>query len=68
MIKLMNAAEGHKGNPIYINPYHITAVYPVAFNEGSLRTIIYGGPTGITWEVEEGLETVIKLIEKERNK
>ena len=68
MIKFMNVAEGHKGNPIYINPDHISAVYPMVFHDGSLCTFIYGGLTGITWEVEEGLETVIKLINQSKNK
>jgi hypothetical protein len=65
MIKLTNAVEAHKGNLIYINPYHISAVYEFAkTNGGSLTTVIYGGYTGINWEVEESLNEVLKLIKK----
>ena len=63
MIELTNAVEKHKGNPIFINANHIAAVYEYAKEEGgSLITVIYGGPTGICWEVEEGLHDVIRKI------
>jgi hypothetical protein len=63
VIKLTNDAEQHKGNPIYINPDWITAVFESS-NEpgGSLKTIIYGGPQGTSWEVEESPAEVYKLI------
>lgn len=63
MIRLMNLANGHQGNPIYINIDHIIAVYPFAPDaSGSLQTVVYGGPQGMTWIVEEGVEDVIKKI------
>ena len=62
-IELTNAAEMHKGNKISINPAWITAVYDFAKQEGgSLTTIVYGGPQGTTWEVEESYKEVTRLI------
>lgn len=58
--KFTNAAEDHRGNPIYINPNQVAAVYEFARQPGgSLVTMIYGGPTGVVWEVEESLTTVL---------
>lgn len=63
MIKFTNAVDRFKGNPIFINRSHITAVYENAREEGgSLITVIYGGHAGICWEVEESLDEVIKKI------
>ena len=63
MIKLTNIAEGHKDNPLYINPDWIVAIFPVASESGgSLKTIIYGGPTGSSWEVEESPEEIKKMM------
>lgn len=67
MIKLMNLSQGHQGNPIYINPDHIIAVYPFSPDGGSIQTIVYGGSQGTIWTVEEGVETVIKLIKEYKN-
>lgn len=65
MIKFTNDAEAHKGNPIYINPDHIAAVFESPSQPGgSLKTIIFGGPTGVTWEVEESPAEVIKKIKE----
>ena len=50
MIKLTNATEQHKGNPIYIHPDWIVAVFENATTDGgSLKTIVYGGPQGTSW-------------------
>jgi uncharacterized protein YlzI (FlbEa/FlbD family) len=62
MIKLMNMAEGHIGDPLFINPDHIITVFPQVIDGGSIRTIIYGGTNQTTWVVEEGVEEVIKKI------
>lgn len=63
MIKFTNAVDKFKGNPIFINKDHITAVYENAKEPGgSLVTIVYGGYAGICWEVEEGLYEAIKKI------
>lgn len=63
MIRLTNAVEKYRGNPIFINPRHITAVYEHAKDPGgSLITVVYGGHTGICWEVEESITEVIKKI------
>jgi len=63
MIKLTNATEQHKGNPIYINSIWIVAVFENAIESGgSLRTIVYGGPQGTSWEVEESPSDVAKMI------
>jgi hypothetical protein len=64
MIKLTNAAQEHLGNTIYINKDWIVAVFEApAMPGGSLKTIIYGGPTGITWEVAESPADVFKMVE-----
>ena len=64
LIKLTNNAEHSKGLPIYINIDMITAVYERALEPGgSLITIIYGGPTGLEWYVEEGLSEVLRKVE-----
>lgn len=62
-IKLTNDTEAHKGNPIYINTDHITAVYDVAQPPGGFKTFVFGGHTGVQWEVEESPREVINKIE-----
>ena len=63
MIKLTNLSNDHKGDPLYINPDWIVAIFPFSNNEGgSLRTIVYGGPTGTSWEVEESPEQIKNLM------
>lgn len=62
-IKLTNAVDAHKGNPLYINPQHITAVFDApATQGGSLKTFVFGGYTGVQWEVEESPKEILKLI------
>ena len=61
-IKLTNDVEQHKGNPIYINVDHITAVYDMPVASGGIKTFVYGGFGGVTWEVEESPKQVINLI------
>jgi hypothetical protein len=63
-VKFINNAAEHRGNPIYINVEQISAFYELASQEGgSLKTFIYGGQTGVVWEVEESLSQVRKIIE-----
>ena len=63
MIKLTNLSIEHRGNPLYINSDWIVAVFPFSNDEGgSLRTVVYGGPTGTSWEVEESPEEIKQLI------
>lgn len=62
MIKFTNAAGAYKGNPLYINSEWIVSVFEEATEGGSLNTVIYGGPTGIPWYVEESLNEAVKLI------
>ena len=63
-IKLTNNADGHKGMPLYINAGLISTVYEIAaVDGGSLKTCIYGGPTGVIWEVEESPKEVMNLIQ-----
>jgi hypothetical protein len=65
LIKLTNAADSVlKGNPLYINVDWIVSVYEVPRDSGSVRTIIYGGPQCITWEVEESLSEVEKKVNR----
>jgi len=62
LIKLTNDADAHKGNPLYINPDHITAIYDAPSNNGGLKTFIFGGFTGVQWEVEETPRKIIDLM------
>jgi len=65
LIEFTNTAEQHKGNKIYINKDAIITAFEMANEEGgSLATVIYGGPTGSNWNVEEGLNKVVSLINK----
>ena len=66
-IKLTNAVDAHKGNPIHINVEHITAVYDApATPGGSLKTFVFGGYTGVQWEVEESPKQVIDKVSDTR--
>ena len=63
-IKLTNDTEAHKGNPLYINADHITAVYEAIPQQGGgFKTFVFGGHTGVQWEVEESPKEVINKIE-----
>jgi hypothetical protein len=63
LLKFINASEGHLGNPLYIEAASISAVFPIDNKDGGGQsTMIYGGPTGISWMVEEGVEQVVKMI------
>jgi hypothetical protein len=64
-IKLTNEAEAHKGNPIYINADQITAVYEAAIEGHGFKTFVFGGYTGVQWEVAESPKDVINIIESE---
>jgi len=61
-IKLTNDADAHKGNIIYINADHITAVYDAQIENGSIKTFIFGGHTGVQWEVEESPKTILNMM------
>jgi len=63
VIKLTNATEQFKGNPIHINPDWIVAIFENSVEAGgSLRTIVYGGPQGTSWEVDESPAEISALI------
>jgi hypothetical protein len=65
MIKFTNNADAHRGNPIYIHPDWIVAVFEAPSQPGgSLKTIIYGGPQGTSWEVEESPAEVCDMMKK----
>jgi len=61
-IKLTNNFQGLKGNPLYINVDHVTAVFSEVGEDGMERTFIYGGPSGQTWDIEESVGEVIARI------
>jgi len=62
LIKLTNAAEEHKGNKIFINAEWIVAVFQApSAPGGSLSTIVYGGPQGTSWTVDERPEQIQRL-------
>jgi hypothetical protein len=65
MIKLTNTGQ-FADMPIYINVNHITSVFEVATDEGSLRTQVFSafGKEPIVWVVQESLGQVIKAISK----
>jgi hypothetical protein len=70
LIKLSNASDIHRDNPIYINPDHISCIFQQAKQEGgSLTTFVHsrvGEP--ITWEVEESPSEIMKIIEAKNAK
>ena len=70
IIKLINASESHKDNPIYINIDHITCIFQEAKQEGGSLTTFVHSRIGelITWEVEESPSEIMKLIEAKNAK
>jgi hypothetical protein len=64
-VKLTNCSEGFRGQPLYININQIASIYEYSSEPGgSLTTCIYGGQTGLVWNVEEGLLEVLKKIKE----
>jgi len=64
MLKFTNSSEGFQGMPVYINKDWIVSVFErPKVDGGSLSTFIFGGPSGLSWEVCESLNEVIKIIE-----
>jgi hypothetical protein len=61
-IKLTNNSDAHKGNPIYINADHITAIFDAAVEGGNIKTFIFGGHTGVQWEVEQSPKQIVDMI------
>ena len=67
MLKFTNASEGFQGTPVYISKEWIVSVFErPKVDGGSLSTFIYGGPTGLSWEVSESLNEVINIIEGDK--
>jgi len=67
LVRFTNNADEHKGNLIYINIDHISAIYEAPSTPGgSLKTFIYGGYTGVQWEIEESPKKILELIYKQR--
>ena len=65
LIKLTNTADEYQGNTIYINSRWIVSIFPVeSDHKGSLKNIVYGGPQGNAWEVEESPEKIKKMVLK----
>lgn len=65
MLKFTNANKQRLGDPIYINSDWIVSVFEENLSGGSLTTVIYGGPSGERWFVEQGLSEVAKMINGE---
>jgi hypothetical protein len=65
MIKLTNTGQ-LADMPIYINSEHITSVFEIPTDEGSLATQVFSalGKEPLVWTVQESLGQVIKLIDK----
>jgi hypothetical protein len=63
LIRLTNAAEEHKGNNIFINRDWIVAVFQTPSQPGgSLSTVVYGGPQGTSWNVDESPEEIQMIV------
>jgi hypothetical protein len=63
VIKLTNASEEHKGNDLYLHTAWIVAFFQTATQPGgSLATVVYGGPQGTSWNVEQSPEEIEKMI------
>ena len=65
LIKFTNGSDQFKGNDLYINSDHIVAVYEFTKpedNTNTIMTIIYGGPQGSEWYVNESLAEVNKRL------
>lgn len=68
MLKFTNASSDvYRGMPLYISSDWIASAYEEPTNSGSLKTVIWGGPTGMIWFVEESLGEVIKIIREATN-
>ena len=63
LIKLTNTNAAHLGDPLYINADWIVSIFEVS-NEGCLSTIVFGGPHGTSWNVEESPAEIKRIIEK----
>ncbi len=62
-VRLTNAVQEFAGEPIYINMNRIVSILEVHVPGGSLRTILYADNKE-TFQVEESLSEVTKLIER----
>ena len=69
-IKLTNASDTHRDNPIYLNPDNITCIFQDAKTPGgSLTTFVHSRiGESITWEVEESPSEIMKIIEAKNAK
>lgn len=66
LIKFNNGSGEHAYEPIYIDSDWIVSVYEE--NHGDYKkTIIYGGPRGTTWTVQETIDEACKMINKVKN-
>lgn len=63
IIKLTNNHGIQKGNPLYINTDWIVTVFEEHTPEG-VKTLVYGGPSGNVWDVEESISEVVKKVEE----
>ena len=66
-IKVNNAGNERRGDPVVININSIVSVYEDHVEGGSLMTVIYSS-NGLMWHVEESLETVYRLLEEASKK
>ena len=64
MLRFTNASGTYMGNPLYISKEWIVSIFEHPRDGGSLITVIFGGPAGTSWEVEESLSEVLKIIER----
>ncbi len=64
-IKLKNAATGYQGKIILINTDHMLSVFEAEL-DGVATTHVYS-TTKETWQVQETIAQVFKLINKDAN-
>jgi len=62
MIKLKNAATGYQGKSLLINSKYILTVFEAEL-DGKSTTHVYS-TTKETWQVQESITQVLKLINK----
>jgi hypothetical protein len=68
IVKFTNTAPGLEGNPLYINSDHIVSVFETPTDSGSLKTVVWGGPSVTGWTIEESLSEAVKLINAANSK
>lgn len=62
-LKLTNNYGIQKGNPLHINADWVVSVFEEQTPDG-VKTLVFGGPTGVIWDVEESVTEVINQLKE----